>query len=623
MEQEAIDLLIRKKPRLKSARAKLEAMKTGAYCIHRAWGLGQITGYNAATNRLQIDFEDKEGIHEMDPAFCVDKLDILEDHNILVRQKNDPKAIESLIKDRPNELIQEILSHYPDNAATASELEKQISRLFKDKSFKKWWTATKKTLVKDPKIAVPTRKTDPYILREEEVKAEDEVLEEFFETKSPKKKVSHASKLLDLSVKHEDIKETLPDILEELAVSLRETKMLNRGERLNGIWIRNDLARFIHADPESLDPTSADLLRESGDLSDLAELIPATKYKRYLDLIKRTFLEDWQKISFDLLRNSSGKFTNECVHFLHENELGDQLRETFQRWLSEHNLKGPILLWIVKNRNSRKYRHLVQGLVGPRLLNAIFYAIDYEALQTAGSRRIALADALSDDPELIVDLLADATPETAHDLATTLMLNQGFEDLSKKSLLARFIRLFPSIQSIVVSDTQQTDQGLIVSEKSFEDRKREYDDLINNKIPANKEAIAQARELGDLKENSEYKMARQDQDTLLARKNHLETDLARAKTTDFSDAPVDTVGIGSTVELLQGSTNTSVTYAILGAWDSNPENNVLSYQTPLGQSLLGKAPGQTVKIEVEGHEEEWTVRKIDRWLDHKPTVSAS
>ena len=75
----------------------------------------------------------------------------------------------------------------------------------------------------------------------------------------------------------------------------------------------------------------------------------------------------------------------------------------------------------------------------------MFYAIDYEALQNANTRRIPLGDLLSDDAELIPDLLADANVETARDLAQTLLLNQGFEDLTKKSLLARFIKKFPTV----------------------------------------------------------------------------------------------------------------------------------------------------------------------------------
>jgi len=617
MDKEAIDLLISKTPKLKSARNKLEAMQAGSYCIHRSWGLGKITEYEAKTNRLLIDFKEKDGIHPMDPAFCVNHLEVLSEKNILVRYLNDPESIESMIKEKPTDLIVAILSDCPNQTASNIELETQLSRLMGEKRYKKWWTATKKALIKDPRIAVPTKKGNPFILREIPVTAEDEVLQDFFQTKAPKKKIALASKLLDLSVKHEDIEKALPDILSELTDSLKESRQLNPGERLNGIWVRNDLARFIHTDVDALEPTSASLLQNAESLSELAEEIPGTKYKRYLDLIERTFEDKWKDIIFDLLKNSQGKFTSECITYLFERDLEKEIHNTLLRWLDEQSLKAPILIWIIKNRNSRKYAKMLSGMISPRLLSAIFYAIDYEALQNASTRRIPLAELLGEDQELIIDLLAEANVETAHDLAQTLMLNQGFEDLSKKSLLARFIKRFSSIQSLVDGGDRTTErkQGLIVSKWSFEALKKEYELLVTVKIPENKEAIAIAREHGDLKENSEYKMARQDQDTLLATKNQLESDISRAQQTDFSDAPTDVVGIGSVVELIQGSNGETVTYSILGAFDSDPEKNILSYMTPLAEKLISRKPGDSVKISVEGHEEEWTVKAISRWVD--------
>ncbi|MEM7792754.1 MAG: transcription elongation factor GreA, partial [Verrucomicrobiota bacterium] len=153
------------------------------------------------------------------------------------------------------------------------------------------------------------------------------------------------------------------------------------------------------------------------------------------------------------------------------------------------------------------------------------------------------------------------------------------------------------------------------SQESFNSAKAEYEDLITKKIPENKEAIAIARDHGDLKENSEYKMARQDQDILLSRKNELEVDLSRARVTDFTDATTDNVGIGSVVSLKEGSTGKSVSYSILGAWDSDPDNDILSYKTPLAQQLLGKSNGETVSTEIGGNEEKWTILKIARWVD--------
>jgi transcription elongation factor GreA-like protein len=129
------------------------------------------------------------GGHAMDPAFCVDKLDILSPHNILVRQKEDPEAIEEMIRKNPADLVVEILSHSPDNTASQSELERQLARLLGSR-FKKWWTGTKRILVKDPRVASPAKKTDPYVLREVPVRAEDEILDEFFETRNPQKKIA-------------------------------------------------------------------------------------------------------------------------------------------------------------------------------------------------------------------------------------------------------------------------------------------------------------------------------------------------------------------------------------------------------------------------------------------------
>jgi transcription elongation factor GreA len=334
-------------------------------------------------------------------------------------------------------------------------------------------------------------------------------------------------------------------------------------------------------------------------------------------LIRRTYEDKWQQMVEDLLRHSSGKFTSECINFMLEYELNDRIAFCLDRWLNDQTIKGPLLFWVVKNRNSKKYASIIDPLVTPRLLSAMFYAIDYEALQNASTRRIPLADLLSDDTDLIPDLLADANVETARDLAQTLLLNQGFEDLTKKSLIARFIKKFPTIQSLIAGEATESaeEEGLIVSQASFDAAKHEYEDLIATKIPENKEAIATAREHGDLKENSEYKMARQDQDILLSRKNELEVDLSRARVTDFTDVTNDLVGIGSIVELKEGSSGKTRRYSILGAWDSDPANDVLSYKTPLAQQLLGKTAGEVVTTKIGGNEEDWTLLKLARWVD--------
>ncbi|MFP4260966.1 MAG: transcription elongation factor GreA [Opitutales bacterium] len=617
MNSAAIDALIEKNPNLSAHRGKLEAMVPGHYCLHRSWGFGKIVDYDEVEDRLIIDFEDGKKGHAMAPAFCVDKLDILKPEDILVRSRTEPEVINEMIKKEPADLICEIIAATEDHAMATSELERALARVIGPIKYKKWWTATKKLLVKDPRIGVPIKKTDPYIYRDEPVKPEDEILERFRATKNPKQKIELGETLYALSENISVIREELPDILAELTDAIQNAKSLSQADRLHGVWVRNNLARDLHEDVEALEPSSASILDSTDDFSKLAEDLPAQYYKRYLDLIRRTYPDKWRQMIEDLLRNSSGKFTTECMNFMLEQDMEDRVSYCLDRWLKEQTIKGPLLFWVIKNRDSKKYSSIIAPLVNPRLLAAMFYAIDHEALQNASTRRIPLADLLSDDTSLIPDLLADANVETARDLAQTLLLNQGFEELTKKSLLARFIKQFPTVQSLLAGEAAETseEEGLIVSQGSFDAAKGEYEELITKKIPENKEAIATAREHGDLKENSEYKMARQDQDILLSRKNELEVDLSRARVTDFTEATEDNVGIGSVVELKEGSTGKTHRYAILGAWDSDPDNDVLSYKTPLAQALLGKATGTTVKTQIGGNEEEWTVLKIDRWVD--------
>lgn len=618
MNAESIDLLVLENPKLKSARAQLEAMQDESYCIHRSWGLGQIKSYDEKERKLIIDFEDDKTGHAMDPVFCLSHLEVLSPNHLIVKHRTNPSEIEDLLKKKPTDGIAMILDEFPNKTAINTEIERVLMYVLGQTRYKKWWTATKKRLIKDPRVAVPEKKTGPFVLRDTPVKAEEEILEQFFSIKAPKKQIDLAQDLLELSLTHNDIKEQLPDILQTLTTALDETRLISPGDRLHGLWVRNDLARFISEDVESLQPTSSSILLETENLSLLVEQIPATHYNRFFDLLNRVYPERWEKVSTDLLKHSSGKFTTECVNYLIEMGKENLLEETLKRWLDEQNLKGPLLFWIIKNRNSRKYSKLLTDLISPRLFNAIFYAIDHEALQNAGTRRIPLVELLSDDKELISELLAEATLETTSDLATSLLLNQGFEDLTKRSLLARFIRLFPNVQNVLTGNNMEdieVSDNLIVSQESLDLRKGEYEELTSNKIPENKQAIATAREYGDLKENAEYKMARQDQDTLLARKGELEAEIQLARVTDFTDAPVELVGIGTVVELLIGSTGKTVNYSILGAWDSKPEENILSYKTPIGQSLLSQKVGTTVKTVIDETEEEWTIKSISRWID--------
>ena len=112
-------------------------------------------------------------------------------------------------------------------------------------------------------------------------------------------------------------------------------------------------------------------------------------------------------------------------------------------------------------------------------------------------------------------------------------------------------------------------------------------------------------------------MAKQDQAVLMGQKAQLERDLARARITDFNEATTDQVSVGTIVDLRDVANGKAVRYSVLGAWDSDPDNHIIAYKTPLGQALLGKKLGEHVKLKIGGTQHEYQLAGIVRYVDSK------
>ncbi len=198
---------------------------------------------------------------------------------------------------------------------------------------------------------------------------------------------------------------------------------------------------------------------------------------------------------------------------------------------------------------------------------------------------------LIDDQDFQRALMNGGTDKGIHTLVKLVKNSTVLQRGEQQSLLVKIVRIFPDAQSIVEDRKKVVARRAIpksTSIRSFEARRQELTKIINEKIPKNSAAIAHARSYGDLRENAEFKAAKDEQRLLMARRGELERGLKEIMATDFSDVQVfDTVIPGCTVEL-ELETGDREIYYVLGLWDSNPEMRILSYETPLGKSLIGK-----------------------------------
>jgi len=110
-------------------------------------------------------------------------------------------------------------------------------------------------------------------------------------------------------------------------------------------------------------------------------------------------------------------------------------------------------------------------------------------------------------------------------------------------------------------------------------------------------AIATAREFGDLKENAEYHAAKEKQSFIEGRISEIESKLSNSEIIDVTKLSVtNKVIFGSTVTLLNLETNQVITYKIVGEDESDIENSLLSYKSPLSRAMIGKSNEDIVEL---------------------------
>ena len=124
------------------------------------------------------------------------------------------------------------------------------------------------------------------------------------------------------------------------------------------------------------------------------------------------------------------------------------------------------------------------------------------------------------------------------------------------------------------------------------------------------QAIAEARELGDLKENAEYHSAREKQGFIEGRIKELEAILSLVEVIDPSSLS-GSIKFGATVTLVDEDTDEEKTWQIVGEHEANIEKGLLNMKSPLARSLIGKEEGDSVEVRTPGGERSYEVLSIE------------
>lgn len=126
------------------------------------------------------------------------------------------------------------------------------------------------------------------------------------------------------------------------------------------------------------------------------------------------------------------------------------------------------------------------------------------------------------------------------------------------------------------------------------------------------EQLRQAKELGNLEENTEFQETKSEQALLEARLDELRETLAGVSVLEPEDIPVDRVGLGSVVVVRDLTDEEEWQLTLVAPIEADPDQDAISHQCPLGQALFGRTPGETVEVEVPVGRLQYEVLSIRR-----------
>ncbi len=584
--------------KLNAAAARiLSALEPGAFTQHKSWGFGRVASWNLDGNQILIDFGPKKN-HPMQLQYAGDNLRPVPAEHLLARKASDLPGVKKMVQEDPAGVVRLILEHADGHRMTPAQMGTLLMPevLSGENEFKRWWDAAKKKLKGDGRFVIPAKKTEFAEMREGAAGQNETLLARFGQVRRLKDQLAVLDQISKSIEEYKAEPAPLTAVLEEAGRSATRNQRLDVDAAFELLVTRDEIASAAGL-PEggvTETPSLVNFMRdEESRLGEIIGNLPAAKQRFALGQMPAALGEDrWVNRALSLLpQTHNARVVGEVARLFEGRDRGDEMRVYLDRSIRDYSVTCEMLLWLCKEREDPKYKEFINQ----RLFSAILSALERDSLSEI-KRSTKLRDLLSSDRELVGELLAGASQAELRTAARALLATPALEELDKRSLMARLIKLHPDLHTLLTGGAEEKPQALIVSWPSLERKKAELDDLVNKQIPKNIEEISIARSYGDLRENFEFKAAKEMQSVLARRRTELEYDLGRARGTNFENPDLTMVSIGTTVGLKDEATSKQERYTFLGAWDGNPEKGILSYLTVIGQGLLGHRVGETINL---------------------------
>ncbi len=571
----------------------LVQMATEGFCMHKSWGFGQIKTIDVILGKMTVDFTGRVG-HSIDLAFAPKILTPIAKEHIEARKATDMDGLKQMAALHHDEVIKVIVDSYGTLATTDKVKEALVPGVIDADDYKKWWETARREMKKGGHFKVPTKKTEAIEYQSEDTPLQDRLQNDFNTARGLKARLPIAMEITKCAADLGDKNAIAEAALARLNTEIQSHMKTQPALALEAMMARDDLAQSLGAEDGENAPNEADVWETEVKLSEVVPAMPAARQHRALQTYQAAN-EAWPQAFLGMITQVPARLVGECVGLLSEAGHKDELIGEISQLINHHGAPGELLLWLVKDKSGD-----FSSLLTPEAFGAMLSAIERE---TSDEKRASkLRDFLLTDPKFFDTITLGAGIEEVKDVTRAIQMSTCFEGMDKRSVLGKIVKAHPEIQSFITHGDkdkavkQSGDTTLIVSWSSLERKKQEFEELVQKKIPANSKEIEIAREYGDLRENAEFKAAKEQQKVLMTLQAEMEAEIDRARGINYDEADTSAANVGTQVTLTNMDTEEREDIALLGAWDGDPDNNRISYLTPMGQAIFGSTVGQEVEL---------------------------
>ena len=578
---------------------RLTQLAPGNFCLHKSFGAGKVISWDLPAKKVTIDFE-KSAKQTMELQFAFQKTEWIGPEDFRAKKIEQIEELRTISKSDPIALVVHLLESH-GGSMTGDALEKELSgAVIPEAGFKKWWDATKKSLRESRLAVVPQKRTEPIVLRVGDRSPAQALVADFEAARDIKGMIRALEAIAADIGAFENDTEALKRLLHDIDEGAKKAARVQLGQALQLVAARDEVigsSKTLELDPTAVRLSDLLLSADPTRLAEEAGALPSSRQRAVYEAFPNAFGDEWVSKIVKVFDSVGARGVTEIARILQERESMPALVNHLRSAIARRALGPDALIWVCRERKGPSV-DVFSADVGASVLNLL----ENDHLSDGPRKTSRLQTLLGDDKTLLTDLVGIMDINETRNFSRRLLDCPVFGDLEKKSLMARIIKSRPETAELVSGANQKRpDEILLVSWESLEKKKGELDDLIRNKIPQNLNDVKIARSYGDLRENFEYKSAKDLEKYLGHRRNALDKEINNSRGTDFKGSDASKVNIGTVVTLTDEAGTESV-ITVLGAWDSIPETKTVSYLSEVGKALVGRVPDDTVQVRDEATE---------------------